>query len=399
MRRAINLLNILIIITVLSFSTVSVFGQQRSKAGAFTIHGKIENFGNGNLIGTIRDLGNNSFRTDTIIIKNNRFNHTGWIKEKQIVSYVTASDKFAKYRRVFKDGDSIDLDFSNKRSRSIEIIISPGSKIKISGIASTYLDAYPSGTKENEQLAALSRKINPLADQLGNLDYTDKKKIRITVNLEDSLSAGIAEYELEFIKQHPSSIISSYLVWKEYEVLNKRDPAKADSLFSLITPAENNIYQQQILLMRKNRIEKSTELSVGDMFPAITSKLVYNGTGFDLHQAYGKYTLIDFWGTWCIPCVKEMPKLKAFYERFRDRLNIVGIADDQFQNWKAFLDRNNYEWTQILDQDIPKLTDRLNIRVFPTKYLLDPSGKILMIFKDANEEIWEKLELLLGPKS
>lgn len=379
--------------------TVPCLGQQhkKSKVSVSTIEGKIQNFGDGRLIGTIKDLKDNSFRADTITIRGGAFRHTINVREKQIVNYKADGDKFAIYRKVFKDGDTVKVDFANEKSRSIEIVVSAGSKIKIYGVAKAHLDAYPSGNTENDQLATLNRKIKPLFNQLSILNYTDKKNIRATVKAEDSLSTAISGLEYKFVRDNPSSIISSYIIWKEYEVLNKKDPAKADSLYGMINPKEDNIYTQQILSTQKSRTISTLPVAVGDMFPRFSSKLVYKGPGFDLDQTKGKYTLIDFWGTWCIPCIKEMPRLKTYYEKFQNKLNIVGIAGrDQHQNWMAFLNKNNYNWIQILDQGIPKLSDNLNVNVYPTKYLLDPSGKIIMIFKDANEEVWEKLDKLFG---
>lgn len=382
------------------FIAIPSFGQNRKNTTvsvSSTIEGKIQNFGDGRLIGIIKDIKHNSLRADTIIIKGDVFRHVVRVREKQIVNYKADGNKFAVYRKVFKDGDTINYDFANEKSRSIEIVVSGGSKIRVNGVAKAYLDAYPSGNKENEELAILNKKTKPLFNQLSNLDYTDKKNIRKTVNAEDSLSTAISNLERKYVEDNPTSIISSYIIWREYEALNKRNPAKADSLYNLIHPLEDNIYKQQILMAKKNRAISTLSIAVGDMFPKFSSKLVYKGSGFDLDQTKGKYTLIDFWGTWCIPCRKEMPILKTYYEKFRNRLNVVGIAGrDQYQNWKAFLDKNNYNWIQILDQGNSKLSENLNVNVYPTKYLLDPSGKVIMIFKDASEEVWEKLDSLLS---
>lgn len=378
------------------FIAIPAFGQQqKDKIPVTIIDGKIQNFGNGSLIGTIWDIKTKSFQTDTIVIKNNVFTHSVSVTEKQVVSY-KADDKFATYRNVFKDGDTANVDFTKEKSRSIEVVLSVGSRIKVVGVAGKYLEAYPSGTKENDQLAALNKKITPLSNRLSNLDYTDKNNIRATIKAEDSLSSSISDLEFLFVKDNPSSIISSYIIWKKFEATSIRNPVKADSLLKLLHPIEKDVYQQRILLIQQNRTMSNSSIAIGDMFPNFSSKMVYGGAVFDLDQTRGKYTLIDFWGTWCVPCIREMPRLKAYYEKYQNKLNVVGIAGrDQYQNWKAFLDKNSYGWTQILD-DIPKLSDKLNVRVYPTKYLLDTSGKIVMIFKDANEDVWKKLDTLLS---
>lgn len=385
---------LLITAVVLLFALPSTFGQHKG-SNTFTIEGKIRNFGNGMLVGTIKDPTTQSILLDTIVVSNGTFKHSSNVNTKQIIQYVTTGDQFAKYRKVRKDGDSVLVDFAEEQSKSIEIVASPGSTIVIDGIAKTYLDAYPSGTDENVKLAKLNRKIYPLLDQLGSLDYRDKNTIRSVLKTEETLRSAISDAELEFIENNPKSIVSSYLVWKKFELLNKRDTAKADSLFGLIQPGKSDLYHQQILALQQNRTKQKVELAVGEMFPDFATKFVHKGQLFSLDQTKGKYTLIDFWGSWCIPCVKEMPKLKAYDEKYRGKLQIVGIANDKYQNWKAFLDKNEYDWIQVLDEGIPKLSDRLAINVYPTKYLLDPTGKVIRVFKDSNDELWDVLDKLL----
>lgn len=343
------------------------------------------------------DNQHHTFRTDTIVVQDGALKHRGQINEAQVVMYQASSERFSKYRTVFKDGDSVKMDFAIDRARSIEIVIAPGARIKISGVATSFLDAYPSGTKENVQLETLNRKVYPLLDSLGNLDYTDKKALSTTIKHETMLLSSVSKLEAGFIKKYPSSTVSSYLVWKQFQSLNRNHPHQADSVLQLIAPSKNNIYRNQMLAMQKDRGQRQKKLAVGDVFPSFVATTVYKGTRYDLTQTRGKYTLIDFWGTWCIPCVREMPKLKAFYEKYHEKLNIVGIASDKYLPWKTFLDRNAYPWVQLLDERNPKLSDALNIRVYPTKYLLDPSGKIVRIFKDADEDVWKALDGVVNP--
>lgn len=367
---------------------------QQADKSIFQVKGRIKNFGTGILIGTIKNSGNNTIRLDTINIKNDSFNHTACIEDPQIVNYQAVNERFARYHKVVKNGDSVLVDFADAQLKCLEIVAAPGWQITVTGAGEKYLAAYPSGTAENVQLATFNQKLYPLLDQLSDLDYTDRKRLGAVLKAEDVLNTAIADLRSDFIKKNPSSIISSYLVWKQFMLLNKKHLDKADSVFQLIHPVEKDIYQQQILLVQQSRTTLN-ELLIGQLFPDFKTKFVYKSPDFHLSQTRGKYTLIDFWGSWCIPCVKELPRLKTYYDKFSSKLNIVSIASDDYVRWRAFLDKNHYNWVQILDQETPRLSDRFSVQVYPTKYLLGPDGTLLMIFKDATDEVWQQLDHLL----
>jgi thiol-disulfide isomerase/thioredoxin len=372
----------------------SFYGQKSNHNTYFTIEGKINHFGSGYLVGTITDFKNNTIILDTIIVKNDEFNHKCRILTKQIISYVSNDNRFSRYRTVPKDGDSVLVDFADKRMKSIEIVASPGNQIRIRGSAENYINAYPYGNAENDTLAIFNRKIYPLFDQLGDLDYSDKKNIRMVLQRDEMLVDSISNIENDFIKNHPSSIISSYLVSEKFIKWNKDRSSDADSLLNLLQPSKKDVYFQKMLFLQHNR--SKTAYSVGDLFPNFQTKFIYKGSLFNLIEIRGKYVLIDFWGTWCIPCLREMPKLKQFYEKYKDKLIVIGVANDSYQSWKSFLDKNAYTWIQLLDQEQIKLSETVNVEVYPTKYLLDQSGKIIMILKDSDKEVWTKIENLIN---
>jgi len=371
------------------------YGQKFQKHNSFVIDGKIDHFGNGYLVGSIVNGEGGTITLDTLVIINDVFKHECNITDEQVVDYVAVNGKFSRYKKVIKDGNSVQVDFADKKLKSVEVVAYPGAKIKITGFSSVYLNAYPLGDLLNEQLAALNRKRYPLLDKLGDLDYSDRKNIRAVLQKEEMLVDSITSAEDEFIRNNPSSIVSSYLVQERFPKLNKKNSLQADSLLTLLRPRRSDIYYKNMLLIQRNR-SKENSLSAGEVFPYFQTRFVYNDSAFNLNQARGKYTLIDFWGSWCIPCVREMPKLEAFYERYKDRLVIIGIANDTYQNWKAFLDKNAYRWIQVIDQEPIKLSDKLNIEAYPTKYLLDPGGKIIMIIKESDEQVWSKIESLMN---
>lgn len=60
-----------------------------------------------------------------------------------------------------------------------------------------------------------------------------------------------------------------------------------------------------------------------------------------LESVKGKVVLIEFWGTWCAPCVRAMPRIQALHARFKDRgLKVIGISYETLEVTKPFFEKN-----------------------------------------------------------
>ena len=124
-----------------------------------------------------------------------------------------------------------------------------------------------------------------------------------------------------------------------------------------------------------------------------------------LSDLRGKLLYIDIWGTWCIPCIEEMPHLTKLQERFKDdpRILIMSISvDPNINTWKRFLDKRKPIWKQyIVDKQNNAILDK-DYRVFgiPRFILIDKDGRFINAeaMRPSYEGIAEYLEELLDPK-
>lgn len=94
-----------------------------------------------------------------------------------------------------------------------------------------------------------------------------------------------------------------------------------------------------------------------------------------------KYTLIDFWGTWCGPCLDLMPRLTALQNKYAKKLTIISIANDQDKDVvKKYVEKNKMNWTHGFQDGRKnnKIYADLGVTVYPTFILLDSNGKILL---------------------
>jgi thiol-disulfide isomerase/thioredoxin len=112
----------------------------------------------------------------------------------------------------------------------------------------------------------------------------------------------------------------------------------------------------------------------------------------------GKYIMIDFWGTWCVPCIKVIPENAAFEKRHKDKLIMISIAYDQqkdLEQMKRIIKENNMDWINLWD-DINNsvLVKKFKVHGFPMYILIDPSGKIL--FRNSTSYSLKIIEKLLN---
>jgi len=127
-------------------------------------------------------------------------------------------------------------------------------------------------------------------------------------------------------------------------------------------------------------------LKLNDEAPEIYLK-TFQGNDFKLSSLKGKVVLLDFWATWCAPCVEEQPFLKTIYTENQTavkagQFEIVGVSlDKSKENWKKIIDREGINWLQISNLQFWKspVAKTYGIEELPYNLVLNASGKIIAI--------------------
>lgn len=120
----------------------------------------------------------------------------------------------------------------------------------------------------------------------------------------------------------------------------------------------------------------------------------------NLADLKGKVVLVDFWATWCMPCVKAMPEVKSLYDDFHQRgFEVIGISlDEDRERLDAYLAKENLPWPQQFDGLGWENAFALQYKVqsIPATFLIGPDGTIAAV--DASgDELRELITNLLSP--
>lgn len=122
--------------------------------------------------------------------------------------------------------------------------------------------------------------------------------------------------------------------------------------------------------------------SKGEMAPEIALKLE-DGTPFKLSELRGNYVVLDFWASWCGPCIHDMPKLVALHRKYGDRVTFVSIAfEKNDKRWRAAAEKGGMDWKyQLLEETSLLLSSPIardyRVASIPAKFIVTPEGKLI----------------------
>jgi thiol-disulfide isomerase/thioredoxin len=101
-----------------------------------------------------------------------------------------------------------------------------------------------------------------------------------------------------------------------------------------------------------------------------------NGNAVSLKQYKGKLVFVNFWATWCPPCIAEMPSMQKLYDDYQDKIVFLFVTTDPFEKANAFLVKENLNLPIYHSMTNPPL--ELESSTIPATYLIDKHGNIVV---------------------
>ncbi len=232
---------------------------------------------------------------------------------------------------------------------------------------------------------------NPATD-LSNLVAKVKVSLSAGKRSEASQTDNLKEFDalLAKYKGQNSNAVAQIAFMKAalyLEVFNQRD--KAIEMFTQLqkdfpgTDAAKKIDEIIASIKKAEEADKiQGALAVDTVFPDFEVKDL-DGKPLALSRYKGKVVMIDFWATWCGPCVGEVPNVVGVYQKYHDKgFEIIGVSLDKEGDkakLAAFIKEHHMPWSQFYDGKYwqNEMAVKCGVRSIPATYLLDGTGKII----------------------
>lgn len=141
--------------------------------------------------------------------------------------------------------------------------------------------------------------------------------------------------------------------------------------------------------------KKQTAMASGTMDAPDFTLNDLQGKPVSLSSFKEKWVILDFWGSWCGWCIKGFPALKSAYEKYKDRLTVIGIDNNETEaQWKAGVEKHQLPWVNVYNPqgDPSGICAAYTVEGFPTKVIINPEGKIVDITTGEDPSFFERLD-------
>lgn len=243
--------------------------------------------------------------------------------------------------------------------------------------------------------------------------YLENEKIELELNIEEIKDKGYTLFTILSVKGTKTFLIQKDFEnfieenksHKNYNVLlldkledvvdlNPRNPYLVSIVFRL---SKNDSFNKNRLKDIYSKLDKENQnkfyLKNIDQNLNSEKYIKVNDLVFDINlpnaednlfttkSLSGKWYLIDFWASWCSPCIKQFPELKRLYKLNKNKeFEIVGVSIDMDRGkWLDLLNKEKFDWINVIENDglYGEIAKKYNINAVPTNFLVNPEGKIV----------------------
>ncbi|HXD79412.1 MAG TPA: TlpA disulfide reductase family protein [Puia sp.] len=220
----------------------------------------------------------------------------------------------------------------------------------------------------------------------------------------DPYNDRMAELDYQFFAAHPQSYVTAFMLQFHTSSLT------LDSLEMFYDRLGTALQHTSLGKRLADEVAMLKAGSPGSMAANFNKKDLH-GKEVSLAKYRGKYVLLDFWASWCVPCRKSMPHVRELYNEYKDKgFAVIAISDDDNNPaaWQKAIEKDGTDlWPNVLrgldwaamrkgEKSPDDLDNKFGIHSLPTKILIDPSGKIIGRYAKGTEEEASELDAQLA---
>lgn len=309
--------------------------------------------------------------------------------------------------------DSISLHIISLGKSSGSFIVPNSTKLK-----AEFVDIEPigyfriSGTTLNEQLTKFMELPMELSQQMASImqerqeaieknEWTAEKDSEVNATVKD-LSTRFIKLASLIVKENIENPVGQYILVMlggniEKDVLDEIEPKLNTSIRQKLE--ERKRLMAQMMNQSQSEDSVSEQIKQGNKFVDFEGETL-DGTKMKLSQILKskKLVLLDFWASWCAPCLREMPEIADLYHKYQEKgFEIVGISlDKERVPWKNTVENKKMTWIQLIDSDMSNsIANIYEVVAIPHTILIDENGTIVAT-KLRGKELKDKVETLLS---
>ncbi len=262
----------------------------------------------------------------------------------------------------------------------------------------------------NRQMAPVMAQMKPLSDAFNKANNVYIQAIRAKKDdetldklkneadsakeLMEPYQEQLSDIQQQFMNDHPTSFVTASLL--RYRISGMPVQEGEGRYAKLTTQIKNSKLGKEI----KEELDGLRAGSPGARAFVFTAQEL-RGTPLSLADYKGKYVLLDFWASWCVPCRKSNPHLKELYAKYNAKgFEIIGVSDDDNHeaDWKKAVDKDGVGiWKHVLrgfdlqkmlknEKNEKDISNYYGIHSLPTKILIDPNGMIIGRYGGGGED-------------
>lgn len=301
---------------------------------------------------------------DSTVIENGKFSFAKPQFDKPFVGFVTfvgvADGGNTSLPLIFEPGN-------------IEIMVDSANQIEINGgELNVKLNDF---AKETRKVDSEMRQLNALLRQ----NLSDEARVAEISSELQTNHEKYSNYVTTFIKENIGNKVGEYVFASRVPI---DQPEMVEELLQGADPQFAAVIRENIIGGESQQPASEGSSFVGQKFIDVKGQTPDGKTvALSDYVGKGKVVLIDFWASWCGPCIKEIPSLVAAYDKYKGKgFEIVGISlDDKKADWVGAIKQYNMAWPQMSDLKGWKsaLSAPYSVQSIPFTLLVDGNGVII----------------------